>query len=72
MNAQRWKRQEREVAAALGGDRLPNAGRGQPDVRAVLQNGIPLAIQVKTRLELPAWLTRRAATRMMPTCPSWS
>jgi len=49
--AQRWKRQEREIAAALGGVRLPNSGRGQPDVLAG-----NLAVQVKTRATLPAWL----------------
>jgi hypothetical protein len=48
---QRWKRQEREIAAALGGVRLPNSGRGQPDVLAG-----NLAVQVKTRATLPAWL----------------
>jgi len=34
MNAGRWKRQEREIAALLGGIRLPNSCRGQPDVIA--------------------------------------
>src|SRR5688500_7408683 len=48
----RWKRQEREVAAALGGIRLPNNGRGQPDVLAG-----DVAAQVKTMQALPAWLT---------------
>ncbi len=48
----RWKRQEREIAAALGGVRLPNNGFGQPDVRAGR-----FAIQVKSRQTLPAWLT---------------
>ena len=40
------------MATALGGQRLPNIGRGQPDVRA--PGG--LAIQVKTRAALPDWL----------------
>ena len=48
---QRWKRQEREIAAALGGVRLPNSGRGQPDVLAG-----NVCVQVKTRATLPAWL----------------
>jgi len=52
MSGQRWKAQERQVATALGGQRLPNIGRGQPDVRA--PGG--LAIQVKTRAALPDWL----------------
>ncbi len=51
-SAARWKRQEREIAAALGGVRLPNSGRGQPDVIAG-----NLAVQVKTRATPPAWLT---------------
>ncbi len=51
MSAGRWKRAEREIAAALGGRRLPNSGTGQPDVR------LPgFALQIKTRRELPAWL----------------
>ena len=51
MSAQRWKRQEREIAAALGARRLPNNGAGQPDIRA---HG--WAVQVKTRKQIPAWL----------------
>jgi len=47
----RWKRQERQVADILGGIRLPNSGRGQPDVRADR-----LAVQVKTTKALPTWL----------------
>ncbi len=51
MSGQRWKRQEREIAVALGGVRLPNTGASQCDVR------LPgWAVQVKTRTELPAWL----------------
>ncbi len=51
MSAQRWKRQEREIATALGVTRIPNNGAGQPDIRAY-----GWAVQVKTRKELPAWL----------------
>jgi len=50
-SAARWKRQEREVASALGTHRLPNIGRGQPDCRA---GGV--AYQIKTRGALPDWL----------------
>jgi len=50
-DADRWKRAERQIAAALGGGRLPSNGRGQPDVRA---GG--WAVQVKTVKALPAWL----------------
>lgn len=52
MSAQRWKRHERAIAALLGGVRLPNSGRGQPDVLAGR-----LAVQVKTKQALPAWFT---------------
>ncbi len=51
MSAGRWKRHEREVAAILGGVRLPNNGHGQPDVLTP-----DLAVQVKTRKTIPAWL----------------
>ncbi|MDP9358632.1 MAG: hypothetical protein M3Q71_14000 [Chloroflexota bacterium] len=51
MSGQRWKAQERAVAAALGGQRLPNIGTGQCDVRAGAWS-----IQVKSRRELPGWL----------------
>lgn len=49
-SSQRWKRHERAIAALLGGVRLPNSGRGQPDVIAGR-----LAVQVKTKQALPAW-----------------
>ncbi len=52
MSAGRWKWHEREIAALLGGVRLLNNGRGQPDVLAG-----NLAVQVKTTKALPAWLT---------------
>ena len=39
------------MAKALGGVRLPNIGRSQPDVRAP-----GIAAQVKTRTSLPEWL----------------
>jgi len=54
VSAQRWKRAEREIASALGGQRLPNTGRGNPDV---LTTDGRYAVQVKTRETLPAWLT---------------
>lgn len=51
MGDTRWKKGERDVAAALGGVRLPNNGHGQPDVLAD-----QLAVEVKTRKALPGWL----------------
>ncbi len=52
MSASRWKRQEREIARALGVKRIPNNGAGQPDIRT--PDG--WVVQVKTRKEIPAWL----------------
>lgn len=51
MPSTRCKQQEREIATALSGVRLPNSGKGQPDVIAG-----NLAVQVKTRQTLPGWL----------------
>lgn len=48
----RWKRHERVIAFMLGGQRQPNTGRPSPDVT------VPgLAVEVKTRKQLPKWLT---------------
>lgn len=52
MADKRWKRAERDIAALLGGVRLPNTGYGQPDVIAGR-----LAVQLKTKAQLPAWFT---------------
>jgi hypothetical protein len=51
MSEPRWKRHERLIARALGGERLPNTGRRAPDALAG-----PWAIEVKTRRSLPRWL----------------
>ena len=51
----RWKRHEREIARLLGGQRLPNNGRGQADVISG-----SLAVEVKCR-ELPQWLVNALA-----------
>ena len=48
----RWKRQERETAAILGGERQPCTGGPHADV---LFPGF--VVECKTRKELPAWLT---------------
>src|SRR5919202_3304144 len=51
MSDKRWKRQEREIARALGTARIPNTGRAGADLK------LPgWALQVKTRTTLPAWL----------------
>lgn len=52
MTDARWKRNERQVAAAIGGTRLPNNGRPQADIVAG-----PFAVESKARKSLPAWLT---------------
>ncbi len=51
-SAQRWKRAEPEIAGLVGGDRIPNNGRGQLDVIAK-----HLAAQVKTKAAVPTWFT---------------
>lgn len=51
-SSNRWKRRERETAAALGVTRLPSNGRAQADIHA---GG--WAIEHKSRESLPAWLT---------------
>ncbi len=52
MADKRWKRQEREVAALLGGKRLPNNGEHRTDIDAG-----PFAVEHKARRSLPHWLT---------------
>jgi hypothetical protein len=51
MSEPRWKRHERLIARALGGERLPNIGRRAPDVLSP-----SWAVEVKTRRSLPRWL----------------
>ncbi len=49
-----WKRRERQVAAAIGGTRVPITGRQRgdaPDVEHPL-----FAIEIKTRAKFPGWL----------------
>jgi hypothetical protein len=47
----RWIRQERLVALALGGTRVPNSGFGQVDVEHAY-----FGVQVKTFKQMPVWL----------------
>ena len=61
-----WKQAEREVAARLGGRRVPVTGRGRGDAPDVAHD--TLSIEVKHRAALPAWLLgamaqARAASR---------
>lgn len=49
-----WKRTERSVAALLGGQRVPVSGRGRGDAPDVAH--LRLAIEVKHRRSVPAWL----------------
>ena len=47
-----WKHTERQIAGRLGGQRVPvNGRRGQPDIAHPR-----LALEVKHRQTLPAWL----------------
>src|SRR5919206_186077 len=51
MSEKSWKRQEREIARALGTERIPNTGRAGAALK------LPgWALQVKTRTTLPTWL----------------
>ena len=54
MSDRRWKRTERKVAALLGGRRVPVSGRGRGDAPDVDHRW--LAVEVKDRASLPAWL----------------
>ena len=49
-----WKQAEREVAARLGGRRVPVTGRGRGDAPDVAHD--TLSLEVKHRGALPAWL----------------
>lgn len=51
MNRSSWKRAERAIAQILGGRRIPINGRKGPDVAHPR-----LAIEVKSRGDLPAYL----------------
>ena len=47
-----WKKNERRIAAVLGGERVPVSGRGDgPDVAHAW-----LSIECKHRASIPAWL----------------
>ncbi len=52
MSHRQWKARERATARALGTARIPNSGRGQPDMVA---GGF--AVEHKSREALPKWLT---------------
>jgi len=49
-----WKRTERRIAARLNGQRVPVTGRARGDAPDVAHDW--LAIEVKHRRRLPAWL----------------
>ncbi len=50
----RWKATERRVASLLGGRRVPVSGRGRGDQPDIAHPW--LALEVKDRATLPAWL----------------
>jgi len=50
----RWKNTERRIAALLGGRRVPVSGRGRGDAPDIAHPW--LALEVKDRASLPAWL----------------
>ncbi len=49
-----WKRAQRRIAELLGGQRVPVSGRGRGDVADIACDR--LAVEVKSRKTLPAWL----------------
>lgn len=54
MSEKAWKRSERRIAEILGGRRVPVSGRQRgdaPDIRHAT-----LAVEVKSRKKLPAWI----------------
>lgn len=51
MRRSSWKRSERAIAAALGGERIPVNGRAGPDIAHGL-----LAPEVKSRGKIPQYL----------------
>ena len=53
MTEAKWKKVEREVAAIVGGVRVPNVGKAAPDV--ICRRW---CIEVKLRSRLPLWLER--------------
>ena len=59
MSERSWKRTEREIAAILGGHRVPVTGRARGDVPDVAHRW--LSIEVKSRRALPAWLLEAVA-----------
>ncbi len=50
----RWKATERRIAALLGGRRVPVSGRGRGDAPDIDHPW--LALEIKDRATLPAWL----------------
>ena len=56
MSKRRWKRHEQQIAERFGATRNPCNGKHHTDVDAG-----PFAIEVKTRMRLPSWLTDAVA-----------
>ena len=54
MADKRWKATERRIAGLLGGRRVPVSGRGRGDAPDIAHPW--LALEVKDRASLPAWL----------------
>lgn len=66
MSRTTWKRTERDIAGLIGGQRVPITGRARGDTPDVRHDW--LAVEVKHRQSIPAWLTTaltqaRAAVR---------
>lgn len=63
-----WKRCEREVAARLGGRRVPITGRQRGDVPDIKHEW--LSVEVKTRKALPTWLKDAVAQAVAAASPT--
>ncbi|MBI4319360.1 MAG: hypothetical protein HY675_12790 [Chloroflexi bacterium] len=64
MSEKRWKRNERAIAAILGGQRVPITGRKGADIAHPW-----LSVEVKSRETLPHWLLEAMMQATMAASP---
>jgi hypothetical protein len=62
-----WKRTERDIAARLGGKRVPVTGRARGDAPDIAHE--TLSLEVKHRASLPAWLHDAMAQAVAAAAP---
>jgi hypothetical protein len=62
----RWQNAENELARAVGTNRIPNNGFGQPDFIVPAADSRPqIAVQVKTRATMPQWFLDAMSQAML-------